>query len=168
MTWKRRKTREAKVRPAIATKSEPYTADTPLPDYVPDKWAMPTTQDWEAMSVEEAHQLIQKYLACYQEGARIVNQKNYDRTRNQSYVCIACGQKKSMTTPNGQPNYVWRDDRKDPQTGLYVSRFICTQMCWMRGQSEGKLTSKALAFRQEDSPKPPSAVEEAPKRAKVQ
>lgn len=107
-------------------------------------WTLPTRTEWMSMSVDEAHALVQKLQAAYKEGAETINQRIYDEQRStNTYRCMVCGKKKSQTVDN-HPNYVWRDDRKDPNTGLYTSRFICSQECHFRGSNRGNLTQAGV------------------------
>lgn len=104
-------------------------------------WPLPTREEWNEMSLDDAHQLIQRLRASYEEGAGIVNQRIYTATRTDNkYTCMVCGKKKPMSIDE-RPNYVWRDDRQDPITKLYKSRIICSSECWHRGSNSGRLTN---------------------------
>lgn len=108
------------------------------------KWRTPTRDEWNTMSLDDAHALIQKLRACYEEGAGILNQRIYDAARKENkYTCMVCGKKKPMAIDD-HPNYVWRDDRQDPQTKLYTSRIICSSECYFRGANSGKMTNRGV------------------------
>lgn len=104
-------------------------------------WPLPTREEWQAMSLDDAHALIQQLHASYREGADIVNQKVYDAARESNvYVCMVCRKKKPVSVDN-HPNYVWKRDDRDPVTGLYTSTYICSSECFHRGSNDGRLTN---------------------------
>lgn len=109
------------------------------------EWSIPTKADWDTMSIDSANTLVQKLMAAYQEGAGIVNQRVYNAARESGvFRCLICGKKKPITVgegSNARPGYVWRDDRPDPQSGIYTMRAICSQDCHFRGSNSGKLTN---------------------------
>lgn len=108
------------------------------------RWMSPTRDEWNVMDLDEAHSLLQQLQAAYKQGAEIMNQRIYDEQRKtNTYVCMVCRKKKPQSIDN-HPNYVWRDDRKDPNTGLYTSRFICSQECHFRGSNRGDLTQAGV------------------------
>ena len=118
----------------------PLAEPAPLPE-----WILPTREEWQTMPAEECHQLIQRLRACYEEGAQVLNQRNYDEARESgNYVCMVCRKKKAMTIDN-HPNYVWKDDRQDPITKVYTSRIICSSECYFRGANSGKMTNAGIA-----------------------
>lgn len=113
----------------------------PGPDDSALSWPLPAREDWESMPVEVAHALIQKVQASYQEGATILNQRVYDEARQSGkYKCMVCQKVKPIVLDN-HPNFVWEDHRKDPMTGVLVSRRICSSECYFRGSNQGKLTN---------------------------
>lgn len=114
-------------------------------------WFLPTHAEWQAMDIEAVHALVQKIQACYQEGAQVLNQRKSDQSRaDGTYVCVVCHKKKPQVIDN-HPNYVWRDDRPDPKTRIYVTRMICSQNCYFRGSNAGSLTAAGSAFSPEKS-----------------
>jgi hypothetical protein len=114
-------------------------------------WFLPTHAEWQEMELETVHALVQKIQACYQEGAAVLNQRKSDQSRAEgTYVCVVCRKKKPQVIDN-HPNYVWRDDRPDPQTRIYVTRMICSQECFFRGSNAGSLTSAGSVFSPEKS-----------------
>lgn len=114
-------------------------------------WFLPTHAEWQAMDLESVHALVQKIQACYQEGAQVLNQRKSDQSRaDGTYVCVVCHKKKPQVIDN-HPNYVWRDDRPDPKTRIYVTRMICSQNCYFRGSNAGSLTAAGSAFSPEKS-----------------
>lgn len=103
-------------------------------------WPLPSRSEWEAMSLDDCHHLIQRIQAAYQEGASILNQRVYAKQREEgTYICMVCRQKKPISIDN-HPNYAWRDDRQDPQTRLYTTKYICSSNCYFRGSNSGQLT----------------------------
>jgi len=115
------------------------------PTIVREPWPVPGRQEWNAMSLDLAHALIQKYQAAYREGADIFNQRVYEAQREGGhYTCMVCRKKKAIVIDN-HPNYVWKDDRQDPQTRIYSTRYICSQECYFRGSQTGRLTTAGIA-----------------------
>lgn len=96
------------------------------------EFLLPDDQDWETMTLAACSALIAELQKRYQRGAEIYNRRLYDENR-ESFTCLVCQKQKPMATGAGTPNYVWRDDRRDPNTGVLTSRFICTQECFFRG-----------------------------------
>lgn len=112
---------------------------------VADRWPLPNREDWGGLSLDDAHLLIQRLMASYQEGAAILNQRIYDNSRvNNTYKCLVCGETKPQTVDN-HPNYVWRDDRRDPRSGLYNTKFICSSRCYHGASNSGALTERKVA-----------------------
>jgi hypothetical protein len=107
-----------------------------------EQWPLPSAEEWKDMSLDEVNTLVQRMCASYQEGAAILNQRVYDESRESGhYKCIICGKKKPQVVQN-HPNYVWKDDRQDPVTRIYTSRYICSSECYFRGSNSGKLTNR--------------------------
>lgn len=136
-------TREEEVLSAIPKDKEENQVSKP--------WFLPTHAEWQTMDLEAVHALVQKIQACYQEGAQVLNQRKSDQSRaDGTYVCVVCHKKKPQVIDN-HPNYVWRDDRPDPKTRIYVTRMICSQNCYFRGSNAGSLTAAGSAFSPEKS-----------------
>jgi hypothetical protein len=114
-------------------------------DTVSTPWPLPTLEEWDAMSLDDTHALIQRLQASYKEGATSLNQRVYAaQAKDNSYICIVCRKKKPISVDN-HPNYIWRDDRKDPNTGVYTTRYICSSECHFRGANSGTLTNAKVA-----------------------
>lgn len=125
--------------PSIPAPAESFAAETTKKSR--DRFPVPTRQDWETMSLDDAHALVQKLIAAYQEGANIFNQRSSNAARESGmYRCMVCNKKKPQTVDN-HPNYVWREDRPDPITRIYESKYICSSECYFRGANSGALTN---------------------------
>lgn len=108
-------------------------------------WPLPSREEWNDMSLDDCHALIQRIQASYQEGATILNQRVYTAQRESgTFVCLVCRKKKPQAIDN-HPNYVWRRDDRHPQTGVLTSNFICSSECFHRGSNSGKLTNAKVA-----------------------
>jgi len=108
-------------------------------------WPLPTREEWNDMSLDDVHALIQRIQESYQEGAKILNQRVYDHQREEGkYTCMVCKKKKPMVIDN-HPNYVWRRDDQHPQTRVLTSSFICSSDCFHRGSNSGRLTNAKVA-----------------------
>src|ERR1700674_2184202 len=130
---------------AKAATAEPKSELAQFASKVKDPWPLPLRQDWEEMSLDDAHVLIQKLHASYTEGAGIFNQRTSNQARADGfYKCMVCGKRKADTIDN-HPNYVWREDRKDQQTGIYTTQKICTTQCYFRGANSGQMTKAGMA-----------------------
>ena len=111
-------------------------------------WIIPDHKDWQEMTLDSAHALVQQLMAAYKEGAGVINQRIYDTARESgTYKCMVCGKKRPLTVGEGnnaRPGWVWRDDRPDPQSGIYTMRAICSQECHFRGTNSGKMTNAGV------------------------
>jgi hypothetical protein len=111
------KGRARKVRPIAPTPSTPIAAETFT------KW---TDDEWRACPYKTALQRLIDLHEDRERGVVLVTQRQSQEHIAPVYSCIVC----HKAVPDGR--WIWKNDRRDPITGLFTSDVLCSQICHER------------------------------------
>jgi len=106
---------KAKAKPAEALTHSPLSTFT--------KW---TDDEWRACTLAVALQRLGDLTSDRERGAVLVSQRQNEEHLANVYHCIVC----RKAVQDGR--WIWKNDRRDPLTGLFTSDVLCSQDCHER------------------------------------
>lgn len=108
----------------------------PTPIVTESTFARWTDDEWLTSEYEVALQRLKDLHEDRERGAVLVDQRQNEEKVIRGFPCLVC-KKVCKDGPVGV-GWIWKNDRRDPLTGMWTSDVLCSQACHERFSNNAK------------------------------
>lgn len=113
------------------------------------QFILPTTEDWEHLSLSRYEALLAEIRECAVAGAKILQQRAAALVKKE--YCIVCKAELPTRVEHGRAIYnpVYVQSKLNLKTGVYERESICSQNCYQKAQWGGMFRPSILTPRED-------------------